>query len=103
MTNPLPFPLSKKKALEILRDVSSDSGKVFITKHASERMLERCISRPDVMCCLENGQITEGPAQEANGSWRCTVNWFRAGSPLTVVAVIDFDDEGNFVLVVTTY
>jgi hypothetical protein len=103
MTNTLPFPLSKRKALEILRELSEDSGRVFITAHASGRMRERCVSRPDVMCCLESGQITEGPALEPNGSWRCTINWFRAGTPLTVVGVIDFDDEGNYVVVVTTY
>lgn len=103
MANTLPFPLSKKKALQVIRELSADSGRVFITRHARDRMLERCVSRPDVMCCLESGQITEGPALEANGAWRCTVNWFRAGSPLTVVAVIDYDDEGNFIVVVTTY
>jgi len=103
MTNALPFPLSKKKATQILREVSEDSGRVFFTKHARERMQERCITRPDVMCCLEEGQITDGPFPNPNGNWQCTMNWFRAGSPLTVVVVIDYDENGNHVVIVTTY
>ncbi|DBA08415.1 TPA: DUF4258 domain-containing protein [Pseudomonas aeruginosa] len=102
MSQLLPFPLSKRKALEIIREIAQTSGRVFYTKHARGRMQERCISMPDVMDCLEKGQITEGPFQPPNGSWQFTIAWFRAGSPLQVVGAIDTDEDGNYLVIVTT-
>ena len=101
MSNLLPFPLPKRKALEIVRELAKGSGRIFYSKHARVRMSERCISMPDVMDCLERGQITEGPFQAPNGNWQFTISWFRAGSPLQVVGALDVDEDGNFLVVVT--
>jgi len=101
MSNVLPFPLSKKQALTEIR--AMPSGKVFFPRHARDRMLERGISRPDVMGCLANGSITEGPAPMPGGSWRMTLSWFRAGCPLVVVVELDVDSDGSFLVVVTTF
>lgn len=65
-------------------------------------MVEREISMPDVMECLRKGQIVEGPARMTTGSWRLTLSWFRAGSPLVVIAELDTDENGAFLVVVTT-
>lgn len=102
MSNVLPFPLPKKKALEIIRELSEGSSRIFYAPHARSRMLEREITMPDVMECLAKGQITEGPALMAGGKWRFTISWFRAGSPLQVVGDIDIDDDGSFLVIVTT-
>lgn len=102
MSNLLPFPLPKKKALEIIRDIASNSGRVFYSPHARERMVDREITMPDVMECLTRGQITEGPARMPKGDWRFTISWFRAGSPLQVVGAIDIDDDGTYLVIVTT-
>ena len=97
MSNLLPFPLPKRKALEIVRELTKGSGRIFYSKHARERMSERCI----VVDCLERGQITEGPFQAPNGNWQFTISWFRAGSPLQVVGAIDVDDDGKYLVIVT--
>lgn len=101
MTHLLPFPLSKKKAREIIREISEKSERVFYSRHARSRMIEREISMPDVMDCLRRGQITGGPYRAPGGDWRFTVSWFRAGSPLQIVGAIDVDESGRFLVVVT--
>lgn len=100
MNNVLPFPLSKKQALSEIRQMPS--GRVFFPKHARDRMCQRHISRPDVMGCLEKGNITEGPGLMPGGQWRMTMSWFRAGCPLIVVVELDVDADGSFVVVITT-
>lgn len=102
MSNLLPFPLPKKKALEIIRELSEVSERIFYSPHAKVRMIERGVTMPDVMDCLGKGQITEGPFQQPGGDWRFTISWFRAGSPLQVVGAIDVDDDGTFLVIVTT-
>lgn len=102
MSNLLPFPLPKKKALELIRELSQGSDRIFYSKHARLRMTEREISMPDVMDCLAKGQITEGPYKAPGGDWRFTISWFRAGSPLQVVGAIDVDDDGKYLVIVTT-
>jgi hypothetical protein len=54
------------------------------------------------MDCLGKGQITEGPFRQPGGDWRFTISWFRAGSPLQVIGAIDVDDDGTFLVIVTT-
>lgn len=82
MSNLLPFPLPKKKALEIICELSEVSERIFYSPHAKVRMIERGVTMPDVMDCLGKGQITEGPFQQPGSDWRFTISWFRAGSPL---------------------
>lgn len=101
MSNLLPFPLPKKKALEIIRELSQGSERIFYSTHARLRMTEREISMPDVMDCLVKGQITDGPYRAPGGDWRFTISWFRAGSPLQVVGAIDADDDGKYLVIVT--
>ncbi|MCX2901322.1 DUF4258 domain-containing protein [Pseudomonas mandelii] len=101
MTDLLPFPLSRQKARDIIREISTESQRVFYSRHARSRMIEREISMPDVMDCLRRGQITDGPYPAPGGDWRFTISWFRAGSPLQVVGAIDVDDDGKFLVVVT--
>lgn len=98
----LPFPLTRKKALEIIRALSQVSERIFYSPHAKARMIERGVSMPDVMDCLGKGLIREGPYQQPGGDWIFTISWFRAGSPLEIVGAIDVDDEGTFLVIVTT-
>ncbi len=100
MTNVLPYPLSRKQALEVIRGMPS--GRVFFPRHARQRMCERGISMPDVMSCLARGSISEGPGMMPGGQWRMTLSWFRAGCPLIVVVELDVDADGTFAVVITT-
>ncbi|WP_414704418.1 DUF4258 domain-containing protein [Pseudomonas sp. UBA4194] len=102
MTPILPFPLLPHKALEIVRSLSTRSERVFYTQHARSRMVERGITVPCVMGCLAKGRIVEGPMLNPGGDWKVTMSWFRAGSPIQVVAALDIDQDGTFIVVVTT-
>jgi hypothetical protein len=99
MATVLPFPLGKIRAQTILRGLRS--GRVFFTRHAEERMVERGISRPDVLDCLASGFAIEEPAQMPKGSWRIRLAWFRAGKRISVVTELDEDANGEFAVVVT--
>ncbi len=102
MADIIPYPLTRPKALEIIREIAGVSARQFYTRHAKERMRERGFSTTDVTACLQNGRISEGPFQAVNGNWQFTMNWFRSGARIQVVAALDTDDEGNYLIVITT-
>ncbi|EDX0371751.1 DUF4258 domain-containing protein [Salmonella enterica] len=102
MADIIPYPLTRSKALEIIRDLARTSSRQFYTRHAKERMRERGFSTTDVLDCLQKGRISEGPFQAANGNWQFTMVWFRAGAHIQVVAALDTDDEGNYLIIITT-
>lgn len=95
--------LDEKAARGILDQLCRDSGRVFFTKHAEDRMRERGITRLQVMTCLKNGVFVEGPAKSAKGSWTFKMRVRSAGDEVCVVAALDMDKNGNFALVITTY
>jgi len=95
--------LTRQEARRLLREIAADSARVFVTKHARKRMRERHITLTQVLCCLRNGRITEGPARSTKGNWEMTVEVLSAGDTVVVVAALDIDDRGEYVLVVTAY
>lgn len=66
-------------------------------------MRKRRITRVQVLRCLANGKITEGPARGIKGNWKVSVEALSAGDVLRVVAALDQDDRGNYVIIVTAY
>jgi len=95
----LSIPLARKIILEICADTS----RVFISTHAEKKMMQRDITRSQVMRCLRSGAITEGPARGIKGNWELTMNVLSAGDSVTVVAALDNDENGNHILVITAY
>ncbi len=88
---PLPFRLSGPMALRLIREIAADSSRVVITVHARKRMLQRHISRPQVLECLLKGQLSEGPALDIHGNWTCTLRWRHAGDYIRVAVAIKQD------------
>lgn len=96
--------LSPERALNILRKTAKDSSRVFfVEEHAEDRMEERGISRPQVFRCLRKGKIIQEPEIDEYGLWRMGLNVLAAGDSVTVIASLDYDDKGNYIIVVTTY
>lgn len=93
-----PFRLGADAALKRIRELASDSRNVFITRHAIQRMVEREITRTQVIECLLRGVIGEGPALDPYGSWKCTLRRVAAGQELEVVVAL----QGNLI-VITVY
>lgn len=100
MADLIPFPLSRQKAQEMLRALPSE--RIFVVRHAEQRMAERDVSLPDVLDCLHKGRIEEGPGSMPDGAWRVTVSWFRAGRKLAIVTELKEDDQGVFAIIITT-
>lgn len=97
----LPLPASRLQ--DLVRTAASDSSNVYFTKHAEQRMLERDVTAPDVIECLQKGTFEEGPYMSPNGNWTFTVRQFCSGVSLTVAGALELDDEGNHIVVITTY
>jgi hypothetical protein len=89
-------------ALRLIRDIAQDSSRVVVTVHARKRMLQRRISRPQVLECLLKGQLAEGPALDIHGNWTCTLRWRHAGDYIRIAAAIKQDPaNGRKVIVIT--
>jgi len=101
--NVIKMELTAPVAIKIAREVAQDSGKVFFKGHAERRMKQRKITRPQVITCLRSGRITEGPFRSIEGNWQFTINCLAAGDSVTVVAALDNDGEGNYVIVITVH
>jgi len=95
--------LSVPKAKKVLLEITEDSSRVFFRPHAEKRMKQRNITRPQVIRCLRSGAITEGPARGIEGNWEMRMEVLSAGDPITVVAALDNDEQGNFVVVITAF
>lgn len=101
--NVVELDLSPEHARRILNQIVTQSERVFFTSHAEERMAERQITRTQILRCLEHGTFTEGPYRDIKGNWKFTLETLSAGDPLAVVAALDKDNKGNYVVVITTY
>lgn len=102
-TTVVEFDLSPTNAKRMLIETARDSGRIFFVDHAEKRMKQRNITRTQVIRCLTHGVITEGPYRNIKGSWQLRIETLSAGDPLTVIAVLDRDNKGNCVIVITTY
>jgi len=92
---------------EIVRRIkelsAADSQNVAISPHAKERMLERGITRVQVQRCLEKGQQDGVVEKDEHGHWRARMKLRTAGILLTVVASLVKQQNGEIVVVITTF
>ncbi|ANE54454.1 hypothetical protein AYM39_04120 [Methylomonas sp. DH-1] len=95
--------MTDSDALKILRECAADDGRVFFSRHAIDRMMERKITRPQVLSCLEKGKITESPCRDPKGDWRCTLEHYTAGSVVTVAVAIKHNNNGERTVIVTVF
>lgn len=101
--NVIQMNLTRPLAMKLLREIASDSSRVAITTHAESRMKRRRITRTQIERCLQKGHITEGPARGTKGNWEMRVEVFSAGEPVAVVAALDYDNKGNYIIVITVF
>jgi len=100
-SNVLEMKLNPRRALEVVREIAKDSGRVVMLPHARKRMSERKISLTQILRCLEKGAVVEGPARSANGNWELKLEDCYAGEVIQVVLALDNDKAGNKILVIT--
>jgi len=91
--------MTRAEALRRIRNLAGDSANAVFSSHAKVQMRRRRVSPLEVLKVLRHGGITEGPALDLKGCWRCTMQRFAAGENLTVaVAICDMT-----LVVVTVY
>lgn len=101
--NVIELDLTPELAKKLVSEISKNSLRVTFTKHAEKRMKQRKITRIQVFRCLNRGAITEGPARDIKGNWKVTFNTISAGDDISVVVVLDHDNSGNYVIVITVF
>ncbi len=98
------MPLNSAMATPIIMAVAKTSANVQFTRHAEERMIERGITRLQILRCLQKGHITEGPnADNEKGGWTFRMETLSAGDPVTVIGALYIDENGNNIVVITAY
>lgn len=103
MAIPLPLQLNDANMLKLVRDAAKDTSNVFFEPHAKQRMRKRKITPRHVYECLLKGSIEEPAHLNIRGNWKCTLRHVWAGDDVRVVAVLEKDDQGNWIAVVTVF
>lgn len=74
-----------------------EAGRVSLPVHTSERMDERHVSAPQIEIALRSGRLATESCH--GGTWRYRAT--RQG--VVVIFTFDTDDDGNLLVVVTTW
>ena len=100
--NVVALALSVDAARRIVHKLAAESGRVYVTPHAANRLRERGITRPQVIECLRKGRITEGPALGTRGHWEMKFERQWCGEIVKVVAALHWDPDLRDNVVVIT-
>lgn len=92
--------LAKDAALKLIRELARDSNDIVLLPHARKRCRQRGIIFRQILTCLRNGIITEGPFRNARGNWQVTMERLAAGEEIAVGVVIE---EESKLLVITVF
>ena len=82
-----------------------DTGSIFFLDHAEMRMIERGITRRQILNVLKRGEFfgeVEWCTKEERG-WKCKFRDISAGERISVVAKLVERQNGELLLVVTTF
>ena len=90
------LPMNRHNAQQRIREMAEG---IKLTREIRRRMRERKISLSEVVMALQKGVITEGPAEDMKGCWKCTVERFGAGRSISVAVAICED----YLVGITTY
>lgn len=86
-------------ALQVLREIASDSARVIFTKHARQRMRQRKVSPVQIIACLLRGIVAEPVALDLHGNWKLTLSHRVAGKDLNVAVAIDVPSRAIIITV----
>lgn len=103
MTKPIQLPINDANMIRIIRELAQKSENVFIEPHAMKRMKQRNITPTQVYACLRKGVIDESAHANIRGNWKCTLRHQHAGDLVRLTAVIEKDENGDWIAVVTVF
>jgi hypothetical protein len=103
LLQPLPFKLNDANLQRLIREAAADTARVFLAPHARKRMRERKITQTQVYECLRRGTVSEPAHTNLHGNWQCTLTSRHAGDDVSVVAALERDDAGDWIVVITVF
>lgn len=93
---------SKRHWEKLIRGISKNSDKVFISHHALIRMKGRGITQEILFDVLKKGTIDSEPEPDIKtGHMKCTMQRFTAGNPVGVVVACENEGAVDCVVVTT--
>jgi hypothetical protein len=102
MSNVIKMDLTPVSAHQMIVEiVGKSTGFVIFTDHAVKQMVQRRITRPQVISCLMHGTMIEGPFRSVKGNWQLTVESVTCGEVLTVGAALEYQKNNNIIVVIT--
>ena len=102
MSNVIPIPkVTYKNAGSLIKEVALDSSRVIVTTHCSERMAERGVTMTQLLRCLRVGQEVDIELDGKTGCFKVSFEIRSAGVRVKVVAALDEEEDGAFVIAVT--
>lgn len=98
------FDLTTPCALKLIREISQKSENIFLIDHSKKSMKKRHINLAQIVNCLQKGNITEGPYRDINsGNWRVRMEHYSAGQCVKVVAELFTNNQGDKIIIITTF
>jgi hypothetical protein len=94
---------SKRDWEKLIRNLSKDSRRVFLSSHALIQMKRRNITQEIVFDVIQKGTIHAEPEPDIKtGDMKCTMQRFTAGRPIGVVVACE-DENAVDCLVITAF
>ena len=95
-----PLKMTSHMALNMIRELASDTENIVVVQHGSKRMKQRKVSRRQIELCVQKGTITEGPFFNQHGNWQVNLSRHAAGEEITCTVAIEW---GLRLIVVTVF
>ena len=96
----VPLQLTGAAALQVIRHIAADTGRIIVLAHGRKRGRQRSITRRQIELCVQRGTITEGPFMNQHGNWQVSLYRHAAGEEITCAVAIEWRTH---VLVITTF
>ncbi len=100
--------LSREEAERYIQEISRDTKRVFFSRHANERMLERRVTRKEVISCLDRFTFFEEPNWSTThyGGYRMTIEARSTDHQLRIGLSLNNDTDAedgadNYILIIT--
>lgn len=95
-----PAELRRADALQIIRALAADTGKIVVIPYGRKKAGRRGITRRQIELCVQRGMPTEGPFLNPKGNWQMNLYRHAAGEEITCVVAIDWPSQ---VLVINAF
>lgn len=99
------MPIPKGDVVSEIQGIArADDGRLFLTMHLRERMLERTILERQVYQCIRHGLPVGDPVwnTEVDPGWKVVFERYCAGERLRVATKL-INDNGHLVVVMSAY